>query len=304
MSLLSLPVLLGTALAVLIGVALGLMGGGGSILTVPILVYVVGMSAHQAIAVSLIVVGATAVAALLPHARAGRVQWATGALFGVTSMVGAYGAGQVAHYIPDAVLLIVFGALMLTTAIAMMRGGGKLTTTDAPPRSWHELPLLQISVQGLGVGALSGLVGAGGGFLIVPALVLLGKLPMRVAVGTSLFVIAMNSSAGLAAHLQTIEVDWPVALMMTGASIAGSLLGSTLAGRIPEALLKRGFAWFVIVIGVFVLTREVPAAFGIELERGVAWGILIGASTAVLVMATVDLARRIREMGAEQHHHA
>lgn len=299
MSLLSLPVILGTVLAILIGVALGLMGGGGSVLTVPILVYVVGMSAHQAVAVSLTVVGATAVAALIPHARGGRIQWAIGGLFGVTSMVGAYAAGRVAHYIPDAVLMIVFGGLMLTTALAMMRGKSPLPANETAPRSWRELPVIQISLQGLGVGALSGLVGAGGGFLIVPALVLLAKLPMRVAVGTSLFVIAMNSTAGLAAHLQAVEIDWPVAIAMTVASIGGSLVGSNLAGKISEALLKRGFAWFVIVIAVFVLTQEVPSAFGIDLDAGLAWGILVGASAVVILMASADLARCVRGANGE-----
>jgi uncharacterized membrane protein YfcA len=190
MSLVSAPVIAGIALAVLTGVSLGLLGGGGSILTVPILVYVIGVPAHEAIALSLLVVGTTSLSALVPHARRGSVRWKTGALFGATSMAGAYGAGKLAHLVPATILLLLFGTMMLVTAVAMMRGP-RAAEHDAPEGPLRELPIVKIVLEGLVVGSVTGLIGAGGGFLVVPALVLLGRLPMRAAIGTSLLVIAM-----------------------------------------------------------------------------------------------------------------
>lgn len=300
MSLLSLPVIIGTALAVLIGVALGLLGGGGSILTVPILVYVIGVPAHEAIALSLLVVGTTSIAALAPHARGGRVRWRTGLLFGATAMVGAYIAGRLAHYVPATVLLLLFGGMMLITAIAMMRGGkskpdaAAALSAGAPEASFRELPIFKIVLEGLAVGAVTGLVGAGGGFLVVPALVLLGKLPMRVAVGTSLLVIAMKSFAAFAGYVQTVSVDWPLAALVTAAAVVGSFGGSALAGRVPEGMLRRGFAWFVVIMAVFILFQEVPRAFGAPLDLATAWPLVLGASAIPAVLAAIDLVRRSR----------
>lgn len=295
MALLSTPVLVGTALAVLIGVALGLLGGGGSILTVPILVYVIGVPAHEAIALSLLVVGTTSIAALVPHARGKRVQWKTGALFGATSMVGAFGAGKLAHYIPATVLLLLFGAMMMITAVAMMRGkkdAAKELEGDRPEGALRELPIGKIVLEGLGVGAVTGLVGAGGGFLVVPALVLLGKLPIHKAVGTSLLVIAMKSFAAFAGYLSTTEVDWSLGAMVTAAAVLGSFVGGGLAGSVPQELLRRGFAWFVVVMAVFILSQEIPRALGTPLDLATAWPMVLGASAVPLVLAVIDLARR------------
>ena len=295
MSLLSFPVIAGTTLAVLIGVSLGLLGGGGSILTVPILVYVIGVPAHEAIALSLLVVGTTSLAALIPHARAQRVQWKTGALFGATSMVGAFGAGKLAHFIPATALLLLFGGMMLITAVAMMRG--KASAEDPPhvaERKLSELPILKIVLEGLAVGAVTGLVGAGGGFLVVPALVLLGKLPMRIAVGTSLLVIAMKSFAGFAGYISSVSVDWPLAAVVTLAAVLGSFGGGALAGRVPQALLRRGFAWFVVVMAVFILFQEIPRALGAPIDLATAWPLVLGASAVPAVLAAIDLVRRSR----------
>lgn len=293
MSLLSAPVLLGAALAVLIGIALGLLGGGGSILAVPILVYAVGLPAHEAIALSLLVVGTTSAAALIPHARAGRVRWKTGALFGATSMVGAYLAGSFAHYVPAPVLLVLFGAMMLATAILMIRPrktpAGAHEDSDEAPFSARAIP--KIVLEGLVVGAVTGLVGAGGGFLVVPALVILGKLPMRAAVGTSLLVIAMKSFAGFTGYAGSVAIDWPLAFAVTGAAVGGSLAGSALAGRVPQALLRRGFAWFVIVMAAFVLLQELPRAVGWT-DATTPWIAVLAATGAIAVIATIDLVRR------------
>ena len=287
---------LGVSLAVLIGVTLGLLGGGGSILTVPILLYVFRLPPDQAITSSLLVVGTTSVVALVPHARAGRVRWSTGALFGVASMVGAFLGGRLSSRLPPAALVLAFGAMMLVTAAAMMRprraDAGPAAPADAP------LPLGRIAVQGGFVGAVTGLVGAGGGFLVVPALVLLGRLPMTAAVGTSLLVIAMNSVAGFAGHLAGSHVPWGVALPVTAAAVLGSVVGSRLAGRIPPDVLRRGFAWFVVVMAVFVLGQEVPKLFGVTVSLARHWPLfLVAMGAPPAAAAALAVARRTHPAG-------
>jgi uncharacterized protein len=244
------------AAAVLVGVALGVLGGGGSILTVPILVYLAGLDAKQAIAMSLFVVGVTSAIGAIPHARAGRVRWRTGLLFGATAMAGAYAGGRLAEFIPGTWLLAGFGVMMLATATAMLRQPG-----TRPTRAHKELPILLVIAEGLVVGAVTGLVGAGGGFLVVPALALLGGLPMGIAVGTSLVVIAMKSFAALAGYLSTVHIDWPLAIAVTATAVAGGILGSRIAGRIPDRVLRQGFGWFVVAMGTFVLTQQLPPAW-------------------------------------------
>ncbi len=250
---------LAIALAVLVGVSLGLLGGGGSILAVPLLVYVAGMDAKEAIATSLLVVGTTSAVALIPHARAGRVRWRTGLLFGAAGMVGAYAGGRVAEFIPGSLLLVAFALMMLATAVAMIRG------RKSPDKPAHtELPVVRVLLDGVVVGLVTGLVGAGGGFLIVPALVLLGGLPMSVAVGTSLLVIAMKSFAGLAGYLASVEIDWPFALAVTAAAVVGSLIGSRLSGVIAPDTLRKGFGYFVVVMGLVLLAQQVPTELGAQ----------------------------------------
>jgi len=283
-------VVLALVLAVFVGLALGLLGGGGSILTLPILQYVVGMEAHAAIAASLFVVGATSLVALVPHARAGRVAWRVGLLFGATSMAGAFFAGRAAKLIPPGVLLVLFAVMMVVTAFAMLRGRStrdcerpEQDAEAAPPR-FSQRALGLIALEGLVVGAITGLVGAGGGFLVVPALVVLGKLPMRVAVGTSLMVIALKSFAGFAGHASQVSLDWPLVLGLTGTALAGSLLGARAAGRVEPARLRRGFGWFVVVMGVFMLAQELPKLVGLDWPFAVALALaLVAAVAAVLV---------------------
>lgn len=244
------------ALAVLVGVSLGMLGGGGSILTVPILTYVAGFEPQQAISASLFIVGVTSAVSVFHHARVGRVRWRTGLIFGVAGMAGAFAGGIVGGFIPGTILMVLFAAMMVATATAMIRGRKKV-----PAGSIHEptpLPVIRIIRDGFFVGIAAGLVGAGGGFLIVPALTLLGGLPVAVAVGTSLLVIAMQSSAGLIAHLFTVDLPWPTILAFTGIAVAGSFVGAALAVRIPETALRKGFGIFVLVIGAFVLVQEVP----------------------------------------------
>jgi uncharacterized protein len=244
------------AAAILIGVTLGLLGGGGSILTVPILVYIAGVPAKEAIAMSLFVVGVTAAFAVIPHARAGRVRWRSGVIFGLAGMTGAYAGGRVAEYIPGQWLLVGFAIMMVATAVAMLRG--RRTRIDRPVP--HELPIAHVLADGVVVGLVTGLVGAGGGFLVVPALALLGGLPMATAVGTSLLVIAMKSGAGLAGYLHSVHIHWGLALAVTAAAVAGSVLGGRLAGKISQDTLRKAFGWFVIAMAAFVLLQQAPAS--------------------------------------------
>ena len=241
-------------LSVVIGLSLGLLGGGGSILTVPILTYVAGLDPKEAIAASLFVVGATSAVSAITHARNGRVKWRTGLVFGAAGMAGAFGGGLLGGHIPGTILMIAFALMMVATSIAMIRG--RKNKTAATHNS--ELPVLKVILEGLVVGLVTGLVGAGGGFLVVPALALLGGLTMPVAVGTSLVVIALKSFAGLGGYLTTVSLDWGLVAAVTAAAIAGSIIGSRLAGRIPEAALRKGFGIFVLAMGVFVLVQELP----------------------------------------------
>jgi uncharacterized membrane protein YfcA len=257
------------ALSVVIGLSLGVLGGGGSILTVPILVYVAGFEAKEAIAASLFVVGVTSAVSVLSHAREGRVMWRTGLIFGAAGMAGAFVGGLLGGHIPGQILLIAFAIMMVATSVAMLRGRKKKNDDGAAPAK-HELPLGRVLLDGAVVGLITGLVGAGGGFLVVPALALLGGLPMSVAVGTSLVVIAMKSFAGLAGYLTTVQLDWGITLGVTAAAIVGSLIGSKLAGRIPEAALRKAFGWFVLAMGTFVLIQQAPADLRWFIAAGVA----------------------------------
>lgn len=257
------------ALSVVIGLSLGVLGGGGSILTVPILVYVAGFEAKEAIAASLFVVGVTSAVSVLSHARGGRVMWRTGLIFGAAGMAGAFVGGLLGGHIPGQILLIAFAIMMVATSVAMLRGRKRKKNDGAPPVR-HELPLGRVLLEGAVVGLVTGLVGAGGGFLVVPALVLLGGLPMSVAVGTSLVVIAMKSFAGLAGYLTTVQLDWGITLGVTAAAIVGTLAGSKLAGRIPEAALRKAFGWFVLAMGTFVLIQQAPADLRWFIAAGVA----------------------------------
>ncbi|MDO8382111.1 sulfite exporter TauE/SafE family protein [Oerskovia sp. NPDC060338] len=250
-------------LAALVGLALGTLGGGGSILTVPLLTYVAGMPPKEAIAASLLVVGVTSIASLVVHARGRRVRWRTGLIFGAAGMIGAFAGGLLGGQLPGTVLMIAFALMMIATATAMIlkrpgRGDTPSATEDAAPDGGHRLPLVRTVVDGVVVGLITGVVGAGGGFLIVPALVLLGGLSMPVAVGTSLLVISMKSFAGLAGYLTTVTLDWPVVAVVTAIAVVGALLGAKLSGRIPAGSLQKGFGVFVLLAGALVLGIELP----------------------------------------------
>lgn len=241
---------LALALSLLIGISLGLLGGGGSTLTTPILIYALGVETRAAIATSLLVVGVTSVAGMLQHARAGNVEWRTGLVFGAAGMAGAFGGGLITRFLPATLLMVMFGLMMLVTAAAMFRGRKEVAFT-APQ------PLWKVLAEGAAVGAIAGLVGAGGGFLIVPALSLVGGMPIKKAVGTSLLVIALNSFAGFAGHVSHVSIDLHLAALVSGAAVVGSFLGSRLSGLVQPTSLRRGFAGFVLVMAAFVLYKQI-----------------------------------------------
>ena len=250
--------------AIAIGISLGLLGSGGSILTVPVLVYLVGQDEKVAIAGSLFIVGSIALAGSLQFVRAGLINWRSVASFGIPGMAGTYVGAALAAYISGLMQLALFAIVMLLASYLMLRPI-KLADADRAPRA-----LWKIAGDGLVVGIITGLVGVGGGFLIVPALVLLGGLSMHQAVATSLVVIALKSYSGFYKYLdvldaQDLNLDWPVLGLITVLGIAGSIVGSRLARRVHQDRLKRWFGYFLIVMGVYILARSLPGALGFSL---------------------------------------
>lgn len=241
---------LGIALGVLIGMSLGFFGGGGSILTVPLFVYVFGFEPRVAIASSLIVVGVASLAAAIQHWRAGNVELRTGLVFGAAGMCGAYLGGRAGAFVDSALLMLLFASMMALTALAMWRG-----RRWPPRRDAHRAPV-RLVAQGLAVGLFTGLIGAGGGFLIVPALAVWAGLPIAAAVGTSLLVIVMNSAAGFAGYAAHVAVEPRLVAAISACAIAGSVAGAALTRRTNPARLRRAFAGFILVMATSIAVRE------------------------------------------------
>lgn len=242
----------GMALSVLVGVSLGFFGGGGSILTVPLLVYVFGLSPKEAIASSLLIVGVASISGMTQHWRAGNVRPKEGLVFGVAGMAGAYLGGRASAYLDGGLLLLLFAAMMLLTSTAMWRGRRDARMED----SGEFLSPAKLSLQGFSVGTFTGLVGAGGGFLIVPALAFWAGLPMPAAVGTSLLIIVLKSASGFLGYLSHVHVDYSFVAMVASTAIFGSFGGSKLATRVEPESLRRSFAAFVMAMAIFILVRE------------------------------------------------
>lgn len=281
--------ILAALLALVIGMSLGLLGGGGSILTVPVLIYILAVPPKSAIAMSLFVVGVTSGVAMLIHARRGRVSFRTGLLFGPASMLGAFAGGRLAHFVPDVILLLGFSLMMLGSAAGMLRKRAEPATQSPAP---HKPPILKTALLGVSVGLVTGLIGAGGGFVIVPALVLLAGLPIRVAVGTSLLVIMMSSSAAFAGYLGHVEINWLLTGVVTASAIIGSLAGGGLASRIPERSLRTGFAWFVAVMGVALLSGQIPTLAANAGFGQIPWYAVLPPLAAIAGLGLLLLTRR------------
>ncbi|MBX3184284.1 MAG: sulfite exporter TauE/SafE family protein [Polyangiaceae bacterium] len=276
---------LGMLLAVAVGLLLGMLGGGGSILAVPILVYVMGLGAKQAVATSLIVVAITSAVGAVQHGRTGSVRWRVGFGFGAASMVGAYGGGRVAAYLPGTVILALFGVMLLATALAMLVRRERSEGSREP----HRRSAWWIPVEGLVVGAVTGLVGAGGGFLVVPALIVLGGLGVKEAIGTSLLVITLKSAAGAVGYLGHVEMDWAVALGFSSAAVVGLVIGARLAERLPAQVLTRGFGGFVLLVGASLSAAELVRAGLVGWPAALVLGV---AAVGLVLVVAARLTRR------------
>ncbi len=241
------PIMINILLGFIIGLTLGFLGGGGSILTVPALVYIVGQSPQAAVTASLMIVGINSAMGAFFHRTQGTQNWQVALLFGGTGMIAAYLSAGLSQLLPSTLLLILFALLMLVVGAIMIFSKAQQNQEQPSGR------LLITLLSGAGVGILTGFLGVGGGFLIVPALVMLVGLPMRQAVGTSLIVIAMNSLAGFLGHLNGMEIDLTVVTIFVATGIIGSLSGSRLSKLIKPDQLRTSFAAFVMLLGVFLL---------------------------------------------------
>lgn len=247
---------LATALFALVGLILGLMGSGGSILALPLLVYVAEFPAEEAVAASLAVVGATALVGAFLQYQRGAHHFKATFLLGAAGMAGAYWGAELTRLVPQRTLMLIFSTLMLIVGVTMLRRKPDATPGD---RCYP----LRCAAIGVGVGVLTGFLGVGGGFLIVPALILLAGIGARQAIAASLGIIFLNSAAGLVGHLGEVELDWAGVGAFVAAALAGMWAGVRLADRVPDAALRKGFAWALIgiaaVVGAANVSSSVPA---------------------------------------------
>jgi uncharacterized protein len=250
-----------------IGLSLGILGGGGSILTLPVLVYLFGIDATLATAYSLFIVGVTSLASIVPKARQGEVDFGTALYFGAPAVVAVYlTRAHLVPLIPDIILetasftltrstflMLLFAVLMLLAARGMIVGK-KATSPTTPLPTWKKIAV--ILTEGLAVGVLTGLVGAGGGFLIIPVLVLVTGLDMKTAVGTSLTIIAFKSLLGFTGDLGQHTMDWTLLTLVTLVAIVGMVIGTFVSKKIDSKPLQKAFGWFVLIMGLFIVGKE------------------------------------------------
>ena len=268
----SMPALLASPLGFLVGVALGALGGGGSILAVPVLVFIVGLSPSSATSTSLVVVGVASLVGAYQHWRSGHVRVATGLVFGLVGIGGSIAGSTLNRRLDGDLLLLAFAGLTLVAAWRILVGCPSCTKIDDVPneaanadgrtrtrtRTLTRGRLVQIALAGTAVGFLTGLFGVGGGFIIVPVLALVLEFPMASAVGTSLLVIAVNSAAALAPRLGG-GIDWGPTVIFGVAATAGVLAGSRIADRLDPKSMQRWFAALLIVVALYTATRAVLA---------------------------------------------
>jgi uncharacterized membrane protein YfcA len=257
-------VIIAAALGLVIGALVGLLGGGGSILAVPALVFAAGQELPQAVATSLLVVGITSVVALLPRLRAGQIAWRVGALFGAAGAATAFAGAAVNRLLPDDVVLGLFAALMIAAGLRMLSEKpttGAACATDGGRVNWRRC-LPRTLAGGLVVGFLTGLLGVGGGFLIIPVLVIALGLPMTTAIGTSLLIIAVNSAAGFAAHAGEAPLDVPVTVAFTAAAVLAGLAAGRVATRVDTTRLRRWFAYLVFAVAAFIVVQITISLLG------------------------------------------
>lgn len=262
--------LLGYFASLLIGISLGLIGGGGSILTMPVMVYLFGVSPVTATSYSLFIVGSTSLVGAARQYKQGTVNIKMALLFAAASVITVFITRKwLVPFIPDHIAsihgfeitegwltMVVFALLMLVSSIFMMRNKTVNTTHVIIDK---KISIGKMVLFGTGIGLVTGLLGAGGGFLLIPALVLLLRLPMKEAVGTSLLVIALNSLIGFTGNLNDKGMNWPLLLAVTSLAIVGIFLGSYVNRKIKASSLKKGFGWFVLAMGIYILVKELAA---------------------------------------------
>jgi uncharacterized membrane protein YfcA len=255
--------------ALVIGIVLGLIGGGGSILTVPILVYLMFINPVTATAYSLFVVGVSALVGALQNIKKGLIDFRTAFVFAIPAFIAVYSTRKfLVPAIPDELftigdflvtkniaIMLFFAIIMLLASVSMIRNSKKESNEETQVQ--YNYPL--IIIEGLVVGLLTGIVGAGGGFLIIPALVLLAKLPMKKAVATSLLIIAIKSLIGFIGDVENLEIDWVFLLSFTAISVVGMFIGTYLSNFIEGKKLKKGFGWFVLIMGVYIFYKELTS---------------------------------------------
>ena len=252
--------------ALLIGLVLGLIGGGGSILTVPLLVYLLGVEPVLATAYSLFIVGSTAFVGAIKNVQKGMVDFKTAIIFAIPAFIAVYSTRKfLVPAIPDELffigkflitkdigIMMFFALIMLLASVSMIRNKRKENEEEAEIS--YNYPL--IIIEGFLVGVLTGIVGAGGGFLIIPALVLLAKLPMKKAVATSLLIIAIKSLIGFIGDVQNLEIDWSFLGVFSALSIGGIFIGVWMNNFIDGKKLKKGFGWFVLIMAIYIILKE------------------------------------------------
>ncbi|MEI7736633.1 MAG: sulfite exporter TauE/SafE family protein [Ferruginibacter sp.] len=259
----------GYLLAALIGVSLGLIGGGGSILTVPLLVYILGVNPVLATSYSLFIVGATSLVGAINSYRKGLVNIKTALLFGISSITAVFltrkfllpsipetffpGTGY--SFSHATATMVLFAVLMLLAAIAMIRKGKRAKISPIIVMQ-QNIPVIKLLGYGVVIGLLTGLLGAGGGFLLIPFLVLVIKIPMKQAVGTSLLIIALNSLIGFTGDMGHFKIDWNFLFSITAVAIAGIFIGGLLSKKIQGEKLRSAFGWFVLVMGAYIIVKE------------------------------------------------
>lgn len=257
--------------ALVIGIVLGLLGSGGSAIAVPILVYLVGHDAKVSIAESMAIVAAISLVGSVPYAMAKEVDWRSAMLFGIPTMLGTWIGAIFGSLAADAVQLIIFAIVILAAAILMFRNafrkrplGPKLESNQSPDAVTFRMPsakAILLALEGLAVGLLTGFVGVAGGFLIVPALLLLAKLPMRTAIGTSMVIVSLKSFVGFAKYQSVLlqaglSIDWTTVIVFTGIGLAGCTFGRRVNSKLDQRTLKQIFSLFLIAVGIFVIVKE------------------------------------------------
>lgn len=261
-------------LAMIIGITLGLFGGGGGILTVPLLHYGLAMPVDQAITASLLIICITSIISTWQQAKHHHVLWQEGSLLGISGIIGAAIGADLSSLFPSQSLLLILAAIMLASSIAMLCNRNELLSCNINTRHYPSITILAI---GLIIGLITGTVGAGGGFLVVPALVVLLNLPLPIAIGTSLFVIALNTASGFIVHYQTTALDFELITLLSLVAVIGALIGGKIALKVSLNTLRKSFSLFIILIALSLIATELPVTIQQDwfIQHAVLWALLM-----------------------------